>query len=69
MSYLEVYREVIRYLLDTRNSNLAVRESKTQGTYVDGCATVMVATEQEVFQVLQLGDAARAVAATNMNAH
>ena len=69
VSYLEVYREVIRDLLDTRNSNLAVRESKTQGTYVDGCATVMVATEQEVFQVLQLGDAARAVAATNMNAH
>jgi kinesin family protein 5 len=69
VSYLEVYREVIRDLLDTSNSNLAVRESKSRGTYVDGCATVMVASEQEVFQVLQLGDAARAVAATNMNAH
>ncbi len=69
VSYLEVYREVIRDLLDTRNSNLAVRESKARGTYVDGCANIMVANEQEVFQVLQLGDAARAVAATNMNAH
>ena len=68
VSYLEVYREVIRDLLDTRNSNLAVRESKARGTYVDGAATVHVASEEEVMQVLQLGDAARAVGATNMNA-
>ena len=69
VSYLEVYREVIRDLLDTRNTNLAVRESKTRGTYVEGCATIGVATEAEVHQVIQLGDAARAVGATNMNAH
>ena len=68
VSYLEVYREVIRDLLDVRNSNLAVRESVARGTYVEGATTTYVANEEEVYEVLQLGDAARAVAATNMNA-
>jgi kinesin family protein 5 len=68
VSYLEVYREVIRDLLDVRNSNLAVRESQARGTYVEGATTTYVANEEEVYEVLHLGDAARAVAATNMNA-
>jgi kinesin family protein 5 len=68
VSYMEVYREVIRDLLDVRNSNLSVRESKGRGTYVEGATNTFVANEDEVYEVLQLGDAARAVASTNMNA-
>eukprot|EP01052_Picozoa_sp_SAG31_P016724 SAG31_NODE_1119_length_9813_cov_49.321289_1_plen_522_part_00 len=68
VSYLEVYREVIRDLLDPSKSNLAVRESTSKGVYVDGATSCFVTCEDEVFEALALGDAARAVAATNMNA-
>jgi kinesin family protein 5 len=37
--YLEVYREIIRDLLDPDKSNLSVRESPARGTYVDGATT------------------------------
>ena len=64
VSYLEVYREVIRDLLDVRNSNLSVRESPGRGTYVEGAASPFVASEAEVYELIELGDAARAIAAT-----
>jgi hypothetical protein len=38
VSYLEVYREVIRDLLDPSKNNLSVRESPSQGIYVDGAS-------------------------------
>ena len=38
------------------------------GVYVDGATSCFVTCEEEVFEALALGDAARAVASTNMNA-
>ena len=69
VSYLEVYREVIRDLLDPSKVNLAVRESPTKGIYVDGATTGFVTCAEDVFQAIAVGDASRAVASTNMNAH
>jgi kinesin family protein 5 len=68
VSYIEVYREVIRDLLDSSKQNLRVRESPGRGVYVDGMTSEFVTSEDDVLQVLAIGDESRAVAATNMNA-
>ena len=68
VSYLEVYREVIRDLLDPTKTNLRVRESPQKGVYVDGLTTEFVSSEEDVLALLKIGDESRAVASTNMNA-
>ena len=67
-SYLEVYREAIKDLLNPAQNNLPVREHPTRGIYVDGLTEVSAQSSEEVMDVINLGDSARAVASTQMNA-
>ena len=68
VSYVEVYRENIRDLLDPSKSKLEVRESAQAGVYVDGLSEEYVTDVEDVLDVLKRGDATRAVASTKMNA-
>ena len=67
VSYMEIYMEKIRDLLQPVNDNLPVHEEKNRGVYVKGLLEIYVSTVQEVYEVMRRGGAARAVAATNMN--
>jgi len=67
VSYMEIYMEKIRDLLEPRNDNLPVHEEKNRGVYVKGLLEIYVSSVQEVFEVMRRGGNARAVAATNMN--
>lgn len=67
VSYMEIYMERIRDLLNPACDNLPVHEEKTRGVYVKGLLEIYVSSVQEVYEVMRRGDAARAVAATNMN--
>lgn len=67
VSYMEIYMERIRDLLVPQNDNLPVHEDKARGVYVKGLHEFYVGSVGEVYQVLERGGAARAVAATNMN--
>ncbi|KAI9833756.1 MAG: Kinesin heavy chain [Sarea resinae] len=67
VSYMEIYMERIRDLLAPQNDNLPVHEEKNRGVYVKGLLEIYVSSVQEVYEVMRRGDAARAVAATNMN--
>ena len=67
VSYMEIYMERIRDLLVPQNDNLPVHEEKARGVYVKGLLEIYVSSVQEVYEVMRRGDAARAVAATNMN--
>lgn len=67
VSYMEIYMERIRDLLDPHNDNLPVHEEKNRGVYVKGLLEIYVSSVQEVFEVMRRGGNARAVAATNMN--
>jgi hypothetical protein len=69
-SYLEVYREQIRDLLDSTGdkSNLKIHEHPMKGIYVDKLTKTFVTSEDDVMDVLAIGDTCRAVASTNMNA-
>ncbi|KAF2749992.1 kinesin-domain-containing protein [Sporormia fimetaria CBS 119925] len=67
VSYMEIYMEKIRDLLNPVNDNLPVHEEKARGVYVKGLLEVYVSSVDEVYEVMRRGGNARAVAATNMN--
>ena len=70
VSYLEVYREQIRDLLDSSGdkANLKIHEHPSKGIYVDRLTKTFCTSFDDVLDVLAIGDTCRAVAATNMNA-
>lgn len=67
VSYMEIYMERIRDLLNPVNDNLPVHEEKSRGVYVKGLLEVYVSSVDEVYEVMKRGGQARAVASTNMN--
>ncbi len=67
-SYLEIYMEHIRDLLDTRKDNLKIREEKNKGIWVEGATEVYVSKPQDVLDIIRTGQANRAIASTKMNA-
>ncbi|OAX83763.1 hypothetical protein ACJ72_01878 [Emergomyces africanus] len=68
VSYLEIYNERVRDLLNpTTKGNLKVREHPSTGPYVEDLAKLVVRSFQEIENLMDEGNKARTVAATNMN--
>ena len=67
-SYLEIYMERIKDLLDAKKVNLQVKEDKTRGLYVAEATEVYVSSTDEMMAVMNAGTQNRSVAATRMNA-
>ncbi|KAJ5818863.1 hypothetical protein N7474_004454 [Penicillium riverlandense] len=68
VSYLEIYNERVRDLLNPSNKgNLKVREHPSTGPYVEDLAKLVVRTFDEIENLMDEGNKARTVAATNMN--
>ena len=68
VSYLEIYNERVRDLLNpTTKGNLKVREHPSTGPYVEDLAKLVVRSFQEIEHLMDEGNKARTVAATNMN--
>ncbi|SLM40651.1 kinesin family protein [Lasallia pustulata] len=68
VSYLEIYNEQVRDLLNpTTKGKLRVREHPSTGPYVEDLAKLVVASFQEIENLMDEGNKARTVAATNMN--
>ncbi|KAI8967405.1 P-loop containing nucleoside triphosphate hydrolase protein [Mycotypha africana] len=68
VSYMEIYMEKVRDLLNPSNDNLPIHEDKTHGVYVKGLLEVYVGSSDDVYQVMRNGSQNRVVASTNMNA-
>lgn len=68
VSYMEIYMERVRDLLNPANDNLPIHEDKSRGVYVKGLLEVYVSSVDEVYEVMRRGGNSRAVSATNMNA-
>eukprot|EP00002_Diphylleia_rotans_P039483 TRINITY_DN9166_c0_g1_i5.p1 TRINITY_DN9166_c0_g1~~TRINITY_DN9166_c0_g1_i5.p1 ORF type:complete len:682 (+),score=200.92 TRINITY_DN9166_c0_g1_i5:343-2388(+) len=69
VSYLEIYNEVVRDLLNPTDKDLKIRENPKIGIYVEGLAEMVVKTPEEVERYIDQGTKARSVGATNMNEH
>ncbi|RLN66223.1 hypothetical protein BBJ28_00016207 [Nothophytophthora sp. Chile5] len=69
VSYIEIYMERIRDLLDPYKSkvNLQVREDAQRGVFVEGMTEMCVTSDEELLATMRAGAANRAVAATGMN--
>ena len=68
VSYLEIYNERVRDLLNPANKgNLRVREHPSTGPYVEDLAKLAVRSFEEIENLMDEGNKARTVAATNMN--
>lgn len=68
VSYLEIYNERVRDLLNpATKGNLKVREHPATGPYVEDLAKLVVRNFGEIGHLMDEGNKARTVAATNMN--
>ncbi|GAM90512.1 hypothetical protein ANO11243_085560 [Dothideomycetidae sp. 11243] len=68
VSYLETYNEKVRDLLNpATKGNLKVREHPSTGPYVEDLAKLVVRSFPEIENLMDEGNKARTVAATNMN--
>ncbi|XP_062406496.1 kinesin-like protein KIF13B isoform X2 [Sardina pilchardus] len=69
VSFMEIYNEKVRDLLDPKGSRqaLRVREHNVLGPYVDGLSRLAVASYKDIESLMSEGNKSRTVAATNMN--
>jgi len=67
VSYVEIYLEKIRDLLDPSKSNLQVHEDRQRGVYIKDATEVFVGSPEELMMVMKEGKSNRAVASTQMN--
>ena len=69
ISYIEIYLERIRDLLNPLNENLEIRESRYKGIWVENVTENYVSSFDEAIKTMRKGEVNRTVAPTAMNAH
>jgi hypothetical protein len=70
VSYLEIYNEEIRDLMNKKNANQKLElKDKDTGVYVKDLTTYVVKKPEDMLKVFEEGNLARHVGATNMNEH
>ncbi|KAI9308650.1 hypothetical protein BJ944DRAFT_246384 [Cunninghamella echinulata] len=68
VSYIEIYNEKVHDLLNPKNKgNLKVREHPSTGPYVEDLSRLVVSSFDDINHLMDEGNKARTVAATNMN--
>lgn len=67
VSYLEIYAETVRDLLNHKNVDLKVRNHNELGPYVEGLSKVAVNNYAMISTLIERGNGLRATASTNMN--
>ncbi|KAI8062273.1 hypothetical protein BC940DRAFT_128116 [Gongronella butleri] len=67
VSYMEIYNERVRDLLNPRQKQLKVREHPSLGPYVEDLSRLVVKSFEDIEHMMDEGNKARTVAATNMN--
>lgn len=68
LSLGQIYNEKVRDLLNPKNTgNLRVREHPSMGPYVEDLSKLVVSSYDEMMTLMDEGNKARTVAATNMN--
>lgn len=67
VSFLEIYNEIVKDLLNPSEKQLKIRENQEQGIYVEGLCELIVKDANDVMRLIDQGNTVRRVAATNMN--
>ena len=67
VSFLEIYNEEIKDLLNPRKQGMKIRENSEKGIYVEDLCELIVKDSFSVMKLIDQGNTVRKVAATNMN--
>ena len=67
VSFLEIYNEVVKDLLNPSDKPLKIREGTETGIYVEGLCELIVKDAEDMMRLIEQGNTVRRVAATNMN--
>ncbi|OMJ80828.1 hypothetical protein SteCoe_18830 [Stentor coeruleus] len=65
-SMLEIYKETLKDLLGN-SGELKIKQDKRKGIFIEGLTDVYVVCEEEMLELLALGESNRTVASTKMN--
>lgn len=66
-SMLEIYKETLKDLLEPSSKELKIKEDPRRGIYVAGLREVSVVSDDEMMQIIHVGEQTRTVATTRMN--
>ncbi len=66
-SYLQIYNDFISDLLKVERTNLAIREDRRKGVFVEGLSEWAVRSPNEIYSLMRKGALSRATASTKMN--
>ncbi|XP_057785128.1 kinesin-like protein KIN-7O isoform X2 [Salvia miltiorrhiza] len=69
MSYLEIYNEEINDLLAPEHRKLQIHESIERGIFVAGLREEIVASAEQILELMEFGESHRHVGETNMNTY
>ncbi|KAK7344962.1 hypothetical protein VNO77_15265 [Canavalia gladiata] len=69
MSYMEIYNEEINDLLAPEHRKLQIHENLERGIYVAGLREEIVASPDQVLDLMEFGESHRHIGETNMNLH
>lgn len=67
VSFIEIYMEKIKDLIDISKVNLQIYESREKGIYIENLSEYYVSNEQELLDYIKIGNQNRTIASTNMN--
>ncbi|CAK9184035.1 unnamed protein product [Ilex paraguariensis] len=67
MSYMEIYNEEINDLLVPEHRKLQIHESLERGIFVAGLREEIVASPEQVLELMEFGESHRHIGETNMN--
>lgn len=67
VSYLEIYNECVKDLLNPKNKSLDVRESKGGDIFIDKLSECKVDTLDDTLNLLHKGDLSRQIGETKLN--
>ena len=68
VSMVEIYNERIKDLIDPSKDNVRIHEKSGKGVYLQDVSEIYIEGEQQIYDLMRLGNTNRAVSATNMNA-
>lgn len=67
VSMVEIYMETIKDLLDPTKTNMKIKTEKNKGIVIHDLTERYIASDEEVYDIMRIGNENRAVASTKMN--
>ena len=68
VSMVEIYNERVKDLLNPQHDNVQIRQDVKRGVYLQGVTESFIAQQDQVYEIMKLGNSNRSVGATKMNA-